>query len=75
MRNATKCWASAPGVSESAACVSAVALMASEYVMVAWKFYLAMACVFGVGALLSGSVCWWLGFCSGWKQRDRDYWA
>lgn len=49
--------------------------MASEYVMVAWKFYLAMACVFGVGALLSGSVCWWLGFCSGWKQRDRDYWA
>jgi len=49
--------------------------VASEYVIVAWKLYGALACIFTVGGLASGIVFWWVGYCQGWKQRDRDYWA
>lgn len=49
--------------------------MGEEYIIVAWKFYLALACVFSAGALLSGIVCWAVGWAQGYKRRDRDYWA
>ena len=48
--------------------------MASEYVIVAWKLYGALACVLSLGVIIGGLAVWPLAFSRGYRFRDKNYW-